>query len=851
MPLHHLVLFLGGTLTALGAVPADEAGQRLAPFFGPPAELAGDLGNYRSPLTFADGRPVQNAADWRKRRQEILTTWHSLMGPWPALIGKPKLERLEQERRDNLTQYHVRLEIAPDRTTDDAYLLVPDGTGPFPAVLVVFYDAGTGIGRGKAGHCDFAYQLARRGFVTLSLGSAPATFYPNKAKAQLQPLSFHAYVAANAHTALGGVPQVDPRRIGVLGHSYGGKWALFAACLHEKFACGAWSDPGVAFDETRANVNYWEPWYLGYEPDRERKPGIPTEQNPRTGAYKKLVEAGHDLHELQALMAPRPFLVSGGAEDPPGRWKALNHAVAVNDLLGHKNRVALTNRPGHAPTPESNELIYLFFEQVLKNGPPGGPREKQPAAPQPAIPPETPQEALRRHQRVRERRRGVDVICHRGASEHAHENTLEAFRATFELGGDGNEFDIRATKDGVLVVFHDDMLDRLLVAYGDVSDYAWEELQHFPFRDPGRFAAQCRIPTLVEVFDLHRRHGGLMHLDIKRPGLDRAIAELLTRMDLWDHVAYCNEENGGVILRDPRLRLRRYKAGLYLDRGEVFPDAIAAALQNPGDGLIVDDPRGVAVALGRKLDKLPREPVSPRGAATPKDDATRPSEAQLLALLRAADDWDRVAERAADREASAQRIRTRAWAADQLLAARESSHEVFAVLAERVRKRSLHKDWMYHGLDGATALRALILLRAPNAVETARLALWRDDPALEPVIDPRWKNPRAWTDFRVKMVVWPALAKCPGPAAEKLCRDYLALDDAGAHQLGPPQFEEAARALLAVSPRTETALELLRHRLQGVRGRAILDCLAHAQEAWARAALEKGAPQALAYRLED
>ena len=52
------------------------------------------------------------------------------------------------------------------------------------------------------------------------------------------------------------------------------------------------------------------------------------------------------------------------------------------------------------------------------------------------------------------------MICHRGASEHAHENTLEALRATFELGGDGNEFDIRKTKDGVLVVFHDDMLDQ-------------------------------------------------------------------------------------------------------------------------------------------------------------------------------------------------------------------------------------------------------------------------------------------------------------------------------------------------------------------------------------------------------
>src|SRR5262245_31182462 len=86
----------------------------------------------------------------------------------------------------------------------------------------------------------------------------------------------------------------------------------------------------------------------------------------------------------------------------------------------------------------------------------GGHGFRASAAEQPTIPTETTAEAERRHERVAERRKGVAVICHRGASEHAHENTLEAYRATFEVGGDGNEFDIRATKDGLLVCFHDD-----------------------------------------------------------------------------------------------------------------------------------------------------------------------------------------------------------------------------------------------------------------------------------------------------------------------------------------------------------------------------------------------------------
>jgi len=346
--------------------PRQALDERLAPFFRPPAELANDPGDYRSPLRFRDGSLVRTAGDWDRRRREIQQTWHGFLGTWPPLIAKPRIEYLERERRDHVTQHHVRLEIAPGRTTEDAYLLLPDGDGPFPAVLVVFYDAKTGIGRGRPGLLDFALQLAHRGFVTLSLGCDPAATYPNPEAPQLQPLSFHAYIAANGYNALASLPQVDPARIGVLGHSYGGKWAMFASCLFDKFACGVWSDPGIVFDESRPNVNYWEPWYLGWEPGRTRKPGVPSAQNPTTGAYKRLVEAGHDLHELHALMAPRPYLVSGGSEDPPERWRALNHAIAVNRLLGQEHRVAMTNRPGHAPTAESNEQLYRFLEYVLK-----------------------------------------------------------------------------------------------------------------------------------------------------------------------------------------------------------------------------------------------------------------------------------------------------------------------------------------------------------------------------------------------------------------------------------------------------------------------------------------------------
>ena len=354
------------TSSSIGFPPssAKEPPASIRRFFAPPKEFQDDLGPYKSPLKFDDGRTARTADEWADRRREILKSWHDAMGAWPPLLARPAIEEVETARREDFTQKRVRLRVAPDRTIE-GYLLVPDGKGPFPAVLVVFYEPETAIGKGKP-RLDLAYELARRGFVTLSIGFDPRVIDTGKGEIKIQPLSYLAYVAANSYNAMASRPEIDPKRIGVMGHSYGGKWAMFASCLYDKFACGVWSDPGIVFDEPRSNVNYWEPWYLGWEPGRTRKPGLVTAENPRTGAYKSLMESGRDLHELHALMAPRPFLVSGGSEDPSERWKALNHAVAVNRLLGKEAAVAMTNRADHTPNRESNEQIYEFLEYVLK-----------------------------------------------------------------------------------------------------------------------------------------------------------------------------------------------------------------------------------------------------------------------------------------------------------------------------------------------------------------------------------------------------------------------------------------------------------------------------------------------------
>lgn len=347
---------------------AESAMRSLAPFFQPPTEVAGKLGVFRSPLLFNDGSTVKNAAEWPRRREEILREWNELMGPWPRIIERPKIESLSETNREEFIQSRVRIEIGPGQT-GEGWLLQPEGAGPFPAVLVVYYEPETSVGLNpKQPLRDYAVQLTRRGFVTFSIGTPGGNAWkPEIGTALCQPLSFHAYVAANCWHALANLPRVDRNRIGIVGHSYGGKWAMFAGALWDKFAAVAVSDPGIVFDETSSGVNYWEPWYLGRDATRTRRPGIPSVENPRTGAYAKMIERGRDLHELHALIAPRPFLVSGGAEDLPARWIALNHLVAVNQMLGFSNRVALTQRKEHSPDEPSNELLYAFFEYFLRS----------------------------------------------------------------------------------------------------------------------------------------------------------------------------------------------------------------------------------------------------------------------------------------------------------------------------------------------------------------------------------------------------------------------------------------------------------------------------------------------------
>ena len=111
--------------------------------------------------------------------------------------------------------------------------------------------------------------------------------------------------------------------------------------------------------------------------------------------------------------------------------------------------------------------------------------------------------------------KNIYVAAHRGFSEIYPENTMEAFRAAIEIGVDQIETDVRITKDGALVLIHDDRVDRTTDGVGKVSDMTVAELRAL---DAGIKKGECfrgaKIPLLTELLDLVREHP-TMTLDIE------------------------------------------------------------------------------------------------------------------------------------------------------------------------------------------------------------------------------------------------------------------------------------------------------------------------------------------------
>ena len=161
------------------------------------------------------------------------------------------------------------------------------------------------------------------------------------------------------------------------------------------------------------------------------------------------------------------------------------------------------------------------------------------------------------------------IYGHRGASAYAPENTLEAFRLAMDMGADGFELDVHLSKDGELVVIHDETVDRTTDGAGLVRELTLAQLKALDASNGKEAYRGARIPTLEEVFELIRDTRHLVNVEIKTdecfyPGLEEKCLELAARMGVEDRVIYSSFNHFTL------LKLRQLKPDLKL--GMLFGD---------------------------------------------------------------------------------------------------------------------------------------------------------------------------------------------------------------------------------------------------------------------------------------
>lgn len=124
--------------------------------------------------------------------------------------------------------------------------------------------------------------------------------------------------------------------------------------------------------------------------------------------------------------------------------------------------------------------------------------------------------------------------AHRGASEYAPENTMSSFYLGLLQGANGIETDVQITKDNVLVLFHDNTLNRVTNFTGSIGDYSYAELQQAKVYGNSVTNFYDRIPTLEAFLDRFSQYDIHFAIELKSAGVEEKVVELIKRYDIVD-----------------------------------------------------------------------------------------------------------------------------------------------------------------------------------------------------------------------------------------------------------------------------------------------------------------------------
>lgn len=225
--------------------------------------------------------------------------------------------------------------------------------GRLPVVLVPYYDVDTPAGADLGGRRltlggtrAFSLLAAQRGMIAVAIqwygeadgeGYDEAVYHMARRHPGVTPLGKWVFDCQRVIDYLLTRPDVDPARIGMIGHSLGGKMALYAAAFESRVKATVSSEPGISLQFS----NYGDFWYLGRAIDQ--------------------LPPGADQHDLVAHIAPRPFLLIAGESADGDKSRPY--------LAHNPNAVILNHKTGHSPTEESVKTAMAWLEYYLKAAP--------------------------------------------------------------------------------------------------------------------------------------------------------------------------------------------------------------------------------------------------------------------------------------------------------------------------------------------------------------------------------------------------------------------------------------------------------------------------------------------------
>lgn len=312
-----------------------------------------------------NSHPVKTIADWQRRRRDILSAMQLVMGPLPDRARLPVLDVKVHEtvKLDGYERRRISFTTEPgDRAL--GYLLVPNGAKRLPAVLCCHQTNKAGgaepVGLAGPDYVYYAKELAERGYVTLAID------YPNFGEYKFDPYT-RGYASATmkgivnhrrAIDLLQSLNEVDPERIGVVGHSLGGHNSLFVAAFDERIKCIVSSCGFCSFPKYYGgDLTGWS--HNGYMPRiRERY-----QRDPKQMPF--------DFTEVIAALAPRPFLAVAPLHDANFDVDGVKDCIAaarpVYELYGDADRLAAAYPDAEHSFPQAErEQAYAWFDRWLK-----------------------------------------------------------------------------------------------------------------------------------------------------------------------------------------------------------------------------------------------------------------------------------------------------------------------------------------------------------------------------------------------------------------------------------------------------------------------------------------------------